>query len=113
VEYLPVSAVGSLIGILVILLLLTALFYAISRDRRMAAVLLAGGSVLLVGWYFLDTRRFAGMLPDALKLFSLHAAFRTAASEHILDIRGVLLYLTVIVMAIMLTVTAIRSRRWN
>lgn len=113
VEYLPVSAVGSLIGLLIVLLLLTALFYAISRNRRMAAGLLAGGSVLLVGWYFLDTRRFAGMLPDALKLFSLHAAFHTAATEHILDIRGVLLYLTVIIMAVMLTVTAVRSRRWN
>ena len=75
--------------------------------------MLVVGAVALFGFYFVDSTSFVGLLPDLLGRFSLVAAFDSFASDHVFDVSGVLLYLSLIALFLFLTVQVIQKRRWN
>lgn len=58
-------------------------------------------------------RRFAGLLPDMLGRFSLLGAFDSFSVDHVFDVRGILLYLSLIALLVFLTVQVVQKRRWN
>lgn len=113
VGFLPTSAAGSLIGLLVLLALLALALYAISSSGRLTAAVGAAGVAAAVGVYLWDASKFEGLLPDLLGRFSLTATFDTFATGHIFDLRGLGLYGSLIALGLFLCVQVLQKRRWN
>lgn len=113
IGYLPTTASGSLLGLFIVLLIVCFLLQSLSNNWKITAAVLVVGAVALFGFYFADSTGFVGLLPDLLGRFSLVAAFDSFASDHVFDISGVLLYLSLIALFLFLTVQVIQKRRWN
>ena len=113
VSFLPSSASGSLLGLLAALILVCFLLNALSDNWKITAGTLAVGAAVIAGFYIKDSSAFAGLLPDMLGKFSLITAFDSFASDHVFDLRGVLLYLSLCALLVFLTVQVVQKRRWN
>jgi ABC-2 type transport system permease protein len=113
VSFLPSDAAGSLLGLLAILVLVCLLLHALSNNWKVTAGVLIVGVAAVIGFYIKDSSAFAGLLPNALGKFSLIGAFDAFASDHVFDLRGVLLYLSLSALLVFLTVQVVQRRRWN
>ena len=113
VSFLPSDASGSLLGLLVILILVCILLNALSNNWKVTAGVLVVGAAVIIGFYIKDSSAFAGLLPDILGRFSLITAFDSFASDHVFDLRGILLYLSLSALLVFLTVQVVQKRRWN
>lgn len=113
VGYLPSTAGGSLAGLLVILALVCFLVNALSSNWKVTAAVFVVGAAAIIGGYAAASDRFAGLLPDVLGRFSLLGAFDSFSVDHVFDVRGVLLYLSLIALLVFLTVQVVQKRRWN
>lgn len=113
VSLLPTSATGSLLGLLVVLILICFLINALSDNWKITGGVLMVGAAILAGLYLRDSRIFAGLLPNLLNQFSLLDAFDNFALDHVFDVPGVLLYLSLSALMVFLTVQVIQKRRWN
>ena len=113
VSFLPSDAAGSLLGLLAILVLVCLLLHALSNNWKVTAGVLIVGVAAVIGFYIKDSSAFAGLLPDVLGRFSLIGAFDAFASDHVFDLRGVLLYLSLSALLVFLTVQVVQRRRWN
>ena len=113
VDFLPTSAAGSLAGLFVALVIICLLINALSDNWKVTVGVLVVGSAALAGFYLMDSTRFANLLPDLLGKFSLLAAFDSFAVDHVFDVPRVLLYLSLSVLLVFLTVQVIQRRRWN
>lgn len=113
VGFLPSSASGSLAGLLVVLILVCFLLNALSNNWKITGGVLAVGAVTILGFYLHNSNTFDNLLPSALKKFSLLSAFDAFATDHVFDISGALLYLSLIALLAFLTVQVIQKRRWN
>ena len=113
VSFLPSDASGSLLGLLVILILVCILLNALSNNWKVTAGVLVVGAAVIIGFYIKDSSVFAGLLPDILGRFSLITAFDSFASDHVFDLRGILLYLSLSALLVFLTVQVVQKRRWN
>jgi ABC-2 type transport system permease protein len=111
--YLPTSAVGSLVGLAVVLALVCFLLGSLSSNWKLAGAAGAAGAVVLGVFYHQDSARFAGLLPNTLGKFSLLNAIDAFASDHVFDLRGLMLYLSLIALALFLTDQVLQKRRWN
>ena len=113
ISFLPTSSAGSLAGLLVVLILVCLLLLALSDNWKLAAAVLAAGAAVLAVFYVLDSGAFLGLLPEVLGKFSLFSAFTAFAVDHVFDVPGVLLYLSLIALLAFLTVQVVQRRRWN
>lgn len=113
VNFLPATAAGSLMGLLVILVLVCFLVNALSNNWKVTLGVLIAGGIAIGAGYVLAGDSFAGLLPDALGRFSLLGAFDSFAVDHVFDLRGLLLYLSLIALLVFLTVQVVQKRRWN
>lgn len=113
VDYLPATAAGSLMGLLVLLALVCFLANALSNHWKVTlGTFLVGAAAIACGWSFAKDS-FTGLLPNALGKFSLLAVFDSFSVDHVFDVRGMLLYLSLIALFVFLTVQVIQKRRWN
>jgi len=113
INFLPSSASGSLAGLLVLLILVCFLLNALSNNWKITGGVLVAGAVAILGFYLHNSNTFQNLLPNALKKFSLLSAFDAFANDHVFDISGALLYLSLIALLAFLTVQVIQKRRWN
>ena len=113
VSYLPTSASGSLLGFFILLVLVCFLINALSNNWAVTGGVLVAGAAVIVGFFIKDSSAFAGLLPDVLGKFSLLGAFDAFSNDHVFDLRGILLYLSLAVMLVFLTVQVVQKRRWN
>jgi len=112
-DYLPVSASGSLMGLIVLLLLLCFLVNALTDNWKVSAGVLAAGGLAIAVGYWNASDKFMNLLPNVLGKFSLLTAFNSFAQDHVFDLSGALLYLSLIALLMFLTVQVIQKRRWN
>ncbi|MGN8890659.1 ABC transporter permease [Dysosmobacter sp. HCP28S3_G4] len=113
VSFLPTSASGSLAGLLVLLVVVCFLLDALSSNWKITAGVGGAGIVALLGTYFYDSSKFDSLMPDLLGSFSLTDAFTAFAMDHVFDLRGLLLYLSLIALLLFLTCQVLQKRRWN
>ena len=113
VSFLPTSASGSLAGLLVLLVVVCFLLDALSSNWKVTAGVGGVGIVALLGTYFYDSSKFDSLMPDLLGSFSLTDAFTAFAMDHVFDLRGLLLYLSLIALLLFLTCQVLQKRRWN
>lgn len=113
VSFLPAAAAGSLAGFAALLVLACFLLYTLSNSWRLAAGVLVLGGAVLAGCYFYTPDSFAGLLPDILGRFSLLKTFDAFALDHVFDLRGLLLYISLSALFVFLTVQTVQKRRWS
>ena len=113
IGFLPSSAIGSLIGLIVIFTILIAYVYHMTENWMLSAVLEVIGIVASVVTYIVKSSLFENLLTKILGKFALADVFTDITNNHIVDITGIVLYLSVIVIFIVLTIQAIQKRRWS
>lgn len=113
IGFLPSSAIGSLIGLIVILTIIVAYVYHMTENWMLSAVLEVIGIVASVVTYIVKSSLFENLLTKILGKLALADVFTDITNNHIVDITGIVLYLSVIVIFIVLTIQAIQKRRWS
>lgn len=110
---LPSSAVSGLVGVLIILTLIVVYIYQMTGNIVIAGVIEAVGVIAGVVVYFVKSSLYENLLTKMLGRLALADVFTDITSNSIVDITGIALYLSLIVVFVFLTVQAIQKRRWN
>lgn len=113
IGFLPSSAIGSLIGLIIILTIIVAYVYHMTENWMLSAVLEVIGIVASVVTYIVKSSLFENLLTKILGKLALADVFTDITNNHIVDITGIVLYLSVIAIFIVLTIQAIQKRRWS
>lgn len=113
VSFLPDSASGSLMSLTVILGLACLGLQALSSNWKITCGTAVVGGAALAGVWFYDSTLFENLLPDALARFSLLSVFQTFADDHVFDLTGLLLYISLTALLLFLSVQVIQKRRWS
>lgn len=111
--FLPSSAIGGLIGILLLFTVAVGYIYHMTGN-----VILSGGLELLgivagVVTYLVKSSLFENLLTNGLSGLALTDVFSGIADNSILDVSGIVLYLSLIVIFFFLTVQTFQKRRWS
>lgn len=111
--FLPSSAIGGLIGILLLFTVAVGYIYHMAGN-----VILSGGLELLgivagVVTYLVKSSLFENLLTNCLSGLALTDVFSGIADNSILDVSGIVLYLSLIVIFFFLTVQTFQKRRWS
>ena len=111
--FLPSSAIGGLIGILLLFTVAVGYIYHMTGN-----VILSGGLELLgivagVVTYLVKSSLFENLLTNCLSGLALTDVFSGIADNSILDVSGIALYLSLIVIFFFLTVQTFQKRRWS
>lgn len=111
--FLPSSAIGGLIGILLLFTVAVGYIYHMTGN-----VILSGGLELLgivagVVIYLVKSSLFENLLTNCLSGLALTDVFSGIADNSILDVSGIVLYLSLIVIFFFLTVQTFQKRRWS
>lgn len=113
IGFLPSSAIGSLIGLIVLFTIVIAYIYHMTENWLLSAILEVIGVVASVVTYIVKSSLFENLLTKILGKLALADVFMDITNNHIVDITGIVLYLSVIVIFIVLTIQAIQKRRWS
>ena len=113
IGFLPSSAIGSLIGLIVVFTIIIVYVYHMTENWMLSAVLEVLGIVASVATYIVKSSLFENLLTKILGKLALADVFTNITNNHIVDITGIVLYLSVIAIFIVLTIQAIQKRRWS
>lgn len=96
------------------LLILAAaiIIYTMIKNSLISAVICVAGEIALVIVYIVNSSFFSGGIQKVLNIFNLSSHFDNFANA-IFDIKGIVYFLSVIVICMFLTVQSIVKRRWN
>lgn len=111
-EHLSATAMGSLITIAVLALLLGVVIRYLTKNDNLAYGV---SCVLIVAtgiFYFVDSSKFEGLLPDIMTRLSLFERFYVFVNG-VFDMTAVVYYITVIVFFLFLSVQSLEKRRYN
>ena len=96
-----------------ILTLIVVYIYQMTGNIVIAGVIEAVGVIAGVVVYFVKSSLYENLLTKMLGRLALADVFTDITSNSIVDITGIALYLSLIVVFVFLTVQAIQKRRWN
>ncbi|PWJ47556.1 ABC-2 transporter permease [Faecalicatena contorta] len=112
-SFLPSSASSGVIGIIILLTI------AVAYIQQMTGNWLISGGIELIGFaacvitYVMKSGLFENILTKILGKLALANVFMNITSNSIVDISGIILYLSIIAVFIFLTVQTIQRRRWS
>ena len=113
VNYIPNTAIGSLIGFFILLGMVLAVLYRMTQGKILTLIVGVIGAALLGGCYLIDSSVFAGLLPRVLSIFSVLKVIDNFSVYHVFDVRGLILILSVAALFAFLTVQVVQRRRWS
>lgn len=113
VSFLPSSAMGSVLGIIILLTILVMFIYHMTNNWLLSAIIEAVGIIACVVTYIVKSSLFEGLIGSWLGKLALTDIFSGIADNHIVDVSGIILYLSVIAIFIFLTIQTIQKRRWS
>lgn len=111
-QFIPASAVASLIAISIFVLIIGFLIYQLTKNLTLAlaaAAVLESATLLT---YLIKSSLFEGLFPNLLKQLSLYQRFYNVLYGEF-DIAGVVYYISVIGVFLFLTVQTMEKRRWS
>jgi ABC-2 type transport system permease protein len=112
-SFLPSSASSGVIGIIILLTI------AVAYIQQMTGNWLISGGIELIGiaacviTYVMKSSLFENILTKILGKLALANVFMDITSNSIVDVSGIILYLSIIAVFIFLTVQTIQRRRWS
>ena len=111
--FLPSSAIGGLIGILLLFTAAVGYIYHMTGNFILSGGLEVLGIVAGVVTYLVKSSLFENRLTNCLSGLALTDVFSGIADNSILDVSGIVLYLSLIVIFFFLTVQTFQKRRWS
>ena len=112
-SFLPSSAFSGMIGILLILTVLAAYIYQMTKNWVLSAGIEGVGIAAAVIVYIVNSGLYENILTKLLGKLALADIFMDITSSSIVDVSGIVLYLSIIAVFTFLTIQAIHKRRWR
>ena len=113
VNFLPTSAIGSLIGFLFLWTLAVMIVHRITSHNLLAVVLEAVGAIAMVAAYFINKNMFDRLLVKAVEKIAITDVFQNFIGNYIFDLGGLIYYITIIFLLIFLTIQSVEKSRWS
>lgn len=111
--FLPAAASGCAVGFFLIWTAAVLIILRVTDWAALGFVLEAAGAAVLAVLYFAKPSLLEHSLSDVLGKLAFTDVFQTFVADHILDIGGLLLYVSTIIFFIFLTVLSVEKRRWS
>ena len=112
-SFLPRSAFSGMIGILLILTLIVVYIYHMTKNWMLAAGIEAVGIAAALIVYFVKSSLYENLLTKLLGRLALADVFMNISSSNIVDVSGLLLYVSILIIFVFLTIQTIQKRRWS
>ena len=112
-SFLPSSAFSGMIGILLILTLIVVYIYHMTKNWMLAAGIEAVGIAAALIVYFVKSSLYENFLTKLLGRLVLADVFMNISSSNIVDVSGLLLYVSILIIFVFLTIQTIQKRRWS
>lgn len=112
-SFLPSSALSGMIGILLILTLIVVYIYYMTKNWMLAAGIEAVGIAAALIVYFVKSSLYENLLTKLLGRLALADVFMNISSSNIVDVSGLLLYVSILIIFVFLTIQTIQKRRWS
>lgn len=112
-SFLPGSALSGIIGILLILTLIVVYIYHMTKNWMLAAGIEAVGIAAALIVYFVKSSLYENLLTKLLGRLALADVFMNISSSNIVDVSGLLLYVSILIIFVFLTIQTIQKRRWS
>lgn len=112
-SFLPSSALSGMIGILLILTLIVVYIYHMTKNWMLAAGIEAVGIAVALIVYFVKSSLYENLLTKLLGRLALADVFMNISSSNIVDVSGLLLYVSILIIFVFLTMQTIQKRRWS
>lgn len=112
-SFLPSSALSGMIGILLILTLIVVYIYHMTKNWMLAAGIEAVGIAVALIVYFVKSSLYENLLTKLLGRLALADVFMNISSSNIVDVSGLLLYVSILIIFVFLTIQTIQKRRWS
>lgn len=112
-SFLPGSALSGMIGILLILTLIVVYIYHMTKNWMLAAGIEAVGIAAALIVYFVKSSLYENLLTKLLGRLALADVFMNISSSNIMDVSGLLLYVSILIIFVFLTIQTIQKRRWS
>ena len=112
-SFLPSSALSGMIGILLILTLIVVYIYHMTKNWMLAAGIEAVGIAAALIVYFVKSSLYENLLTKLLGRIALADVFMNISSSNIVDVSGLLLYVSILIIFVFLTIHTIQKRRWS
>ena len=112
-NFIASAAWVNLAGVIVILSLLVFLVWRMTKNWLLAAgleVVALLGSIIP---YIVKSSLYEGLLASVLGKMDLFSTFQSISSNNLLDVSGIILYLSMIFLFNFLTMQMIQKRRWS
>ncbi|HIR24921.1 MAG TPA: ABC transporter permease subunit [Candidatus Egerieimonas faecigallinarum] len=111
-QFFSTAAVTSLVCYMVLVVILALIIEMMFRSKTIAVAVGAAGEIILLILYAVNSTLFESGIQKFLSIFNLAGHFNNFANG-ILDLSGVLYFVSVIGVCMLLTVQSILKRRWN
>jgi ABC-2 type transport system permease protein len=111
--YVPETATATFIGFLVILAVILIVLQNLTNSNLITAIVGIAGAGVLAVCYFIDNTLLNGLLKKFLGLFSITDALGNFSNYYAFDLKGLLLFLSLSVLFVFLTVQSVQKRRWS
>ncbi len=112
-SFLPSSAISGVVGIIILLTIVAVYVQQMTGNWFISGGIELIGIAACVVTYIVNSSLFENILTKFLGNLALANVFTDITSNSIVDVSGLILYLSVIVVFIFLTVQAIQKRRWS
>lgn len=112
-SFLQGSALSGMIGILLILTLIVVYIYHMTKNWMLAAGIEAVGIAAALIVYFVKSSLYENLLTKLLGRLALADVFMNISSSNIVDVSGLLLYVSILIIFVFLTIQTIQKRRWS
>ena len=112
-SFLPSSAFGGMAGIWMMLTLCVLFVYNMTKNGLLSVGIEGIGTIVLIVIYVVDSSLYEGILSTIFEKFALVSTFTSVAENNLLDIGGIVMYLTLIGVFLFLTVQSIQKRRFS
>jgi len=113
VNFLPTSKVSGMIGVVVLITLAAGIIYQMTKNWMMAGVLEAAGVIVTVIVSFVKGEVFENLLVNLMNRLYIGEVFENVAINRLFDTEGIVMYLTLAVVFVFLTMQSIQKRRWS
>ncbi|HIR27746.1 MAG TPA: ABC transporter permease [Candidatus Choladousia intestinigallinarum] len=111
-SFFPETASASFFTLLLMAAVLSLVLYYMTRHTILFFVIFAASEGILILMYLLDSSLYEGLIQNLFGVLDITAPFYEFASG-LLDLSGIVYYLSVIFVFLFLTVQSIQKRRWS
>ncbi len=113
IDFIPSTNFAAFIGMIIICALICLIIYSITKSGFSTGIVSVGGFICLAVIYFVKPSILSTFLSSMLNSLDYSTALSNVAYYNILDITGIVMYISTVIVFLMLTVQALNKRRYS